>query len=256
MILQLKITLLYVLIFGFCIFTISSEEILLVVEHWPPWEIAYDKNKEKVTGGLAIELAEELFSRLNIKIRLDTVPWKRALISIEKGRADLIPMVAKTPEREQYMVYTHPIYTDPILLVYSTDKFSSFEWEDWKDLESYRIGITRGYYYGVPWNKALKKYGFNVVESASDIINIDMVLLGRVDLTLQFYSICKNIFKEFPGHEKLKFASKPVHKNVLHFGISKKSHLAAKLSEINKTIQEMKSDGTFKNILKDLYHEE
>ncbi len=250
-----KIFLQSIMVFSLGISAMAGETASMVVEHWPPWEIAYDADKENVTGGLAVELAEELFSRLDIRLTLRTVPWKRALLRIEKGQSDLIPMVAQNPERARYMLFTLPIHTTPVLFVYSTDRLKKFEWNRWEDLKPFRIGIIRGYFYGNPWNKAVKEHGLAFEEVTHDTINIRKLLTGRVDLVALFY-VGPNMLNDFPGRDKLRFAGKPIHKNILHFGISKKSFLAARLCEINKTIQEMKDDGTFKKILKEMYTED
>jgi polar amino acid transport system substrate-binding protein len=159
----------------------ANKKVTIVVEHWAPWEIAHDDNKANITDGLAIDILNELFSRLELDIEYKNTPWQRALKQIETGEIDLIPMVLKTPEREEYMTFTTPIYNDPILFAYSTDKHDALEWNSWEDLKSLKIGMTRGYTYG-GLNDAIKEGELDATVSTNDTQSIKKLLSGRFDI--------------------------------------------------------------------------
>lgn len=226
----------------------ANEEVTVVVEHWPPWEIAKDEKKEMVTEGVAIDLVKEMLDRLGLVSTLQTVPWKRAITNIRRGKADLIPMISKNQEREKYMLFTDLIYKDTILLTYSNMRFPIFEWHHWKDLSGYSFQVVNGYNYGHSWDEAATKYKFKVTTSISDMQSVRMLLGGRIDFIPVFNST-RALLKEIPGFDSLKFAKKPIYETKLYFGISKKSPLASKLTEINGVIKSMKVDGTFNRIL-------
>jgi len=254
----LKFVMIFVFTFIFSVKAKSNGQVArVVVEHWPPWEIAYDETKEEVTAGVAVEIVQEIFSRLDINFELHTAPWKRALLYIEEGKYDLIPMVSQNAQRTGYMVFTIPVYNDLVLLAYSTDKFKHFKWDKWEDLKPYEIRAVRGYNYGKAWNSAVEEYGLHVEESVTDIQNIKMLIGGRIELALLGYSSGVGIIRRMGGrgHEKIRFVENPIYKTVYNFGISKKSFLAKRLPEINKVLQEMKADGTLKKIMKELYIE-
>ncbi|WDD96908.1 substrate-binding periplasmic protein [Thalassomonas actiniarum] len=243
------------IIFFTCLSAAVSAEnrtAVIVVEHWPPWEIARDTKKEQVTEGLAVELIRILADRLDISIELKNAPWGRAQHMIKTGQADVIPMIIKNAEREADMLFTVPVYKDRLLFAYSTDKFETFEWQRWEDLRPYKVGITRGYNY-VSEITVKEDVYFEMV--TTDKMNILKLLHGRVDVIPLYYVSAIAMFKEIPGHEKLRFAEKPLATKVFRLGISKKSFLAEKIDEINKTLQEMQNDGTFKKILGEYYLE-
>ncbi len=220
----------------------------VVVEHWPPWEIALDAKKEKVTGGLAVEIVKVLANRLNIKTEFENVVWKFALRMIKAGRVDIIPMIVRNPEREAYMHFTVPVYEDEMLFVYSADMNKTFEWERWEDLKPFNIGITSEYNYPL-LRQAIKKHNLSIEEVKTDKQNILKLLLGRIDITPLYHSTAVAMFEEIPGSEKLRFSKKRIANRVFRFGISKKSFLATRVEEINNILQEMQDDGTFQNIL-------
>lgn len=224
----------------------------IVVEHWPPWEIADDEKRQQVTRGYAIEIIAELFSRMSIPLEFQYAPWRRALQLIKTGDADLVPMIAENQTRAAYMVFTVPVYRDPILLAYSLDTYKHFSWQHWADLSGYEIRAVRGYHYGDNWRDAVQEYSLTVSESATDEQNLKMLDQGRVELTPLLYSNGVSLL-EGNGYERIRFAEKPVFTTVLRFGISKKSFLVKRLPEINIHLNTMKRDGTFKRILGALY---
>ncbi len=181
---------------------VVASEIKIVVEHWPPWEIATDAAKQNVTGGLAVELSKELFGRLGYNVKLQTRPWKRAILNIQYGKTDVIPMISKTQERAVFMVFTKPMYKDPLVIAYSSDKFETFNWDQWADIKAFRIGIVNGYSYGKNWDKAAKNNQFDIEFVRSDKLNLKKVLKDRISLTLQYYSTARSIVKEIEGGEK------------------------------------------------------
>lgn len=231
----------------------TREHVRVVVEHWPPWEIANDEKKEVVTDGVAIELVDELMRRVKVPVEYVTVPWKRALSEVRLGKSDLIPMIAKDTAREEYMVFTTEIYADPILLAYSVENFEKFEWNNWEDLADYTFQLVRGYTYGNAWDEAVKKYNYQISMSTSDIQSIRMLAGGRIDLIPLFFVAGTQLLSENDLTKKIRFTSKPIKETTFYFGVSKRSFLAKRLPEINSHIQEMKRDGSFQKILKDLY---
>ncbi len=248
-------TFLFIITMSCAALTVDSDRARIVVEHWPPWEIALDKERKNVSSGVAIDLLNELFNRLNIKMELITVIWPRALLKIKTGEADLIPMVTITDERKRFMVFTDPVYFDSFLFAYSTDKLSNFQWQGWKDLVPYTIGATRGYHYSSDWKKAVNEYSLKINYNKNDISHLKMLLLGRIDIAPLLYSNAVGSMSSLPGHEKIRFSKKALSRIPLQLGISKKSFLAPKINKINTILKEMKKDGSYKRILNDLYLE-
>lgn len=68
----------------------------------------HDKNSQ--VSGIDIQLFQELANRLNIQLNITLVPWKRLLKMTKKS--DIVASFAlfKTPERESFSLFTHPIH--------------------------------------------------------------------------------------------------------------------------------------------------
>jgi polar amino acid transport system substrate-binding protein len=199
-----------------------AADIRIPVEHWPPWEIAEDQDRQMVSKGVAVELVREIFRRYGRDVQLQAVPWKRALFQMEHGLADLLPMVTQSKARQEYMVFTQPIFTDPVIFAYKPSVISQLKWKEWEDLRQYVIGTVSGYEYGPSWNLAVLKYGLSTEPSNKDSYNLKKLMAGRYDLTLQYRSVAKEILKTFPDNHGIILDSKPISQTDFRFAISKK----------------------------------
>ena len=227
----------------------ANEPVVKIVgDPWPPW---MQQEKGKEPSGYAVEIAQELFKRLNLNIDIRIVPFKRGLAKIKYGEADAILMVAKNKERSQYMLFKTPM-KETLFHLYHTEKLKNFKWGNWQDLQPYKIGIVGGFNYGKDWDKARKKYSYKTFEVTKDIQNIGKLLNGRVDLIILEKSNAIALFKDnLKFKNQLRPANKPVFEATTHLGISKKSFLATKINLIHETLQKMKKDGTYARLLKD-----
>mgnify|MGYP000163542360 FL=1 len=233
---------------------VFAADIRIPVEHWPPWEVAEDQEQQIVSKGIAVELAREIFRRYGKNIQLQSVPWKRALSQMEHGLADLLPMVTQSKARQKYMVFTQPIFTDPIVFAYKPSVIGQLNWKEWEDLRQYVIGIVHGYEYGPSWNLAVSKYGLRTEPSNKDSYNLKKLMAGRYDLTLQYRSVAKEILKTFPDNHGIILDSKSISQTDFRFAISKKSPLVQDIKIIDQIITDMKADGSYTKIMGGLDH--
>ncbi len=247
-ILFLICNLFFLICYVFCTTAADPPVVKVATDPWPPWT---EGKTGTPTGGIAVELVEELFSRLDLRTVVTIYPFKRALTRIETGMSDVVLMVGKNEERAGYMLFpTVPIVKEDILIYYPA-KWIKFEWHGWEDLKEYEIGTVIGYQYGKAWEDAVRKYQFKTQEVPTDLMNIDKLLSGRVDLILLGQANADSLMKIRPQcRGKLKAAGKPIYRNTLYFGISKKSFLAPRLSDIDRTLLQMQKDGTFEKIMR------
>jgi len=233
---------------------VFAADIRIPVEHWPPWEIAEDQEQQVVSKGIAVELVREIFRRYGKDIQLQAVPWKRALFQMEHGLADLLPMVTQSEARQKYMVFTQPIFTDPIIFAYKPSAIGQLKWKEWEDLRQYVIGTVHGYEYGTNWKSVVLKYGLRTEPSNKDSYNLKKLMAGRYDLTLQYRSVAFEILKTFPANHGIILDSKPISQTDFRFAISKKSPLVKDIKIIDKIITDMKVDGSYEEIMGNLDH--
>ncbi len=213
---------------------------------YPPW--TEGEQGSEAIGGIAVGIVEELFKRLNMETRVVVYPFKRGLEKIRHGEEDVILMVSRSQEREQYMSFTLPIRHVKHGFFYSAES-DNFDWDKWEDLKRYRIGNISGYNLGDDWKNAVKQYHLNVEEVKADVFNAEKLLLGRIDAFIADKEVMERLIEETPKYQgKFKWHDKPVYVSINNFGISKKSFLSPMLPNINTILQEMKDDGAFQRI--------
>ena len=56
--------------------------------------------------GSHTRLLREIFHSLDLQLRIDALPWKRCLLSIQYGKYDLVYSASKSAERQSYAIYS------------------------------------------------------------------------------------------------------------------------------------------------------
>lgn len=248
----------YMLALVLLVYAIAARgEAVVVVEHWPPWELV-DADTGEVSGGKAVELTRALFERLDVELDFQKVPWQRALTQVREGKADIIPMISRDPVRTNDMAFSDPVYHDQLLLVTAADKHTNGEcrWTRPGVLEDKTVGITRDYVYGGNWSRLRKDHQFRLARSNNDLSHLKKAISSRVDFSLQYYSFLQSsLGRSQIDRDELLFCEPAVEETALRLGISRQSPLAERLPEINRALQAMKEDGSYRAILGELYRE-
>ena len=229
----------------------DSPVIKVSSDPWEPWVLGSEGGA--ATGGVAVEAAEELFKRLGLETEINIYPYERCLDQMKSGDRDVLLMVKKTPEREQFMLFSDVAAREFQSIYYSPQRMAGFEWNDWDDLKPYTVGIVQGFNYG-EFAPAAEKYGIKTESVASDTQNIRKLLAGRVDLVILNRSTANYYMEQNPeARGKLEPASKNISFAEFHFGLSKNGKAATYLSGVNEALRDMKADGTLDRILGKLY---
>ena len=230
----------------------SKMRITLVEDPWPPYiEGEIDK---PASGGTLINLYKEVFRQIeDVEVSYHLMPWKRALIEVEKGSRDGIMALFKSPERLKVMDFTAPIFTGRTMLWYSLDKFpNKLKWDTIEDLKPYHIIMLRGSAMAKPLIDA-KNNGLtlNITNTNSHEQQFEIISRGRADIT---------VLTEIVGYHLLlnnglKGSIEPMEKplsadDVYYMGFSKNSPAKKLIPQINKIIKNMQKTGQVDRILR------
>ncbi|CAD5107474.1 ATP-binding protein [Zestomonas carbonaria] len=110
-------------------------------EGWPPFDIVEAGNYR----GISADYLELLAQRLGMRVEpvfLDD--WDRALEALRTGEVDVLPSVARTPEREGRMLFSQPYLVSNSLIFSRYD----VELQGLDDLAGKRVAMERGYALG------------------------------------------------------------------------------------------------------------
>lgn len=108
------------------------------------WEPFIDS--KRADGGVYIEMIRKILASQGHSIKVETVPFARAIAMLQDGSADILPAIWHTVERENTMVYSDSYSANR--LVFIKPKDSDFDCDGLPSLHGKKVGIIRGYGYG------------------------------------------------------------------------------------------------------------
>lgn len=224
------------------------ESAFFVDSPFPPYTIG--ELGEEPSGGIAVEIAEAVFSRLGVELRIQLTPWRRALKSVQTGRADGILLLMRSEEREQYVAFSDLVYEGREVFVFNRLVHPAFQWQTFADVQAYTLGLVEGYTYGEAFLAAVDELGIQVAYADSTEQNLAKLAAGRVDLVVEDERVVDCLLERNPRWQTtLESAEKPVTVYPYFMGISLASPLVELLPDINGALHGMREDGTMDAIL-------
>ncbi|GAA5314845.1 MAG: transporter substrate-binding domain-containing protein [Candidatus Pelagadaptatus aseana] len=195
--------------------------------------------------GYAVDIAREAIERVGLTPRLVARPWKRAQQEAMLGKG-VITGFSRTPSREAYYLFTEPLFSDRVLLIYNSRNPITFN--AYNDLAGLRIGISRGSNYSGEFNQMRPLLIMD--EDSSHIQRLRKLLAGRLDGAIfsgDMFTILFNADMAGLNVDNLIPAAKPISIDPNHLGIPNNlrgfdpEHLKRQLDQ---AIQAMHQDGT------------
>jgi len=185
----------------FCVFFILSQsisalpnQVKLSTKIWPPYHY-YDQNNE-ITG-ISVKVLTCSFSRLNIKLSIEVVPWSRAQQHTKLGISDGFFSASWNEARDQYATRSIDIASQN--WVWYTLKSNNIDPTSSKFKQTAKVVGTRGSNI-VHW---LHKNKYLVSAETSELKNmVNMILNGRVDAFMENELVAESLLMD--TNEKLK----------------------------------------------------
>lgn len=200
-------------------------------------------------GGIAVETAKELFSRMDMRAEITLHPWKRVLKLAKSGLSDGILLLMKTPEREEFLVYTIPYIISREMFYFNTEAHHDFTWNTYNDIARYTIGLVQGYTYGEEFLKAVETYNLNVQYADNTETNIRKLAANRIDLIVEEEIVTETYLSKHPEiGNKITAAEKPVTKYQYHMAFTRNTRFLELIHSINDVLSQMISDKTIESI--------
>ncbi len=107
---------------------------------WPPFSFRDERGN---FSGIAAGYMEVISDRLDMEIKpIWGLTWTQTLKQVKSGGVDLLPAVARTPEREKFLNFTKPYISFPVVI--ATRKDGPFV-DNLSDLKGLKVGVVAGY---------------------------------------------------------------------------------------------------------------
>jgi polar amino acid transport system substrate-binding protein len=223
---------------------VDDHIIRLATLDWPPYV-----GENLPQKGFTTAIVSEAFKRAGYEVKIDFLPWTRALQQADEGNYDAVYPEYYSDERDKTFMFSEQFASGP--LGFYKRKADPISYTKLEDLKTYRIGIVLGYINTPEFDAA----SYLQKETAtSDEQNIRKLLAGRIDLIVidkyvaQY--LIKNSITEATG--KLEFLEPPLLEQQLFVIFPRKTEGSAKkLAEFNMALKSMSEDGTLEHILQE-----
>ncbi len=223
----------------------SSDVLRMVyIENYPPlsWK------KDKVVTGISIDvLTEALQNRMGIKVSHMVYPWKRAQSMVKKGKAEGLITLPTDARRAYAKVCKETVFSANFTLFANTNNSRINQLKKIRridELKEFKIGHILGSGWAEKNLIDLNVQWVSNVES-----NLRKIAKGRIDATIYNTFVGNWTIKKLGlKNQVMEIPEAALRLIPYHLMINKNSKFVEILPKFDKTIKEMKNDGTLDRI--------
>lgn len=209
-------------------------------------------NKEKEYDGFDVDIAKELAKRLNVEAKFVAQEFSGLIPSLQKGKFDmLVSQVTITEDRQKQIDFTESYITNDVKVIVKEDNTSIQSVEDFKGK---KIGVGLGTNdEAFLRNELMPQVGDFQINTYDDVITTLKDLdAGRVDATINNAYALKPVIEQ--NGFKVKAVGEPIKSDKAAVAVKKGN--TDLVNALNKALDEMKKDGTYKEIFVKWFDEE
>ena len=212
-------------------------------ESLPPFILTGAPPEEKITGGIAYEIFQELQKRTGVKIPVKVMDWDRAYVKAEAECNTIIFPIAFIPSRQNKFKWVGPIC-----------KMSSYFYcSELNPIRLNQLSEARKYNIAVYKDDFLEQYlaglGFsNMLVGSTPEENARMLMTSKVQLWAANESTVNQIAMKAGSNYKLLQKAFKIIETDLYFGFYKDTPDTV-IYTFQTQLDNMKRDGTIKKII-------
>lgn len=193
--------------------------------------------------GLNVDLVRASFQKVGLATTIDILPWRRAKIIAEEGRAAALFMCSHRQERERHFHYSSKIRTVRTG-IYALAENDRLKIQLLTDIRSKRLGVTAGY----NLQDELDDVGIIYDRAPNDRELVAMLFARRSDYIYASEDIVAQILKRLNRSAQVRFF--PLHTDDLFVCFSRKWRGFQDIANrFEQGLIGIRADGTFKRIL-------
>lgn len=233
----------FTILLSLCSFYLVAQpsSVSLVSDVWPPFTNELSKR------AVAFDIVNTALQNVYVSTNFEITDFQDVIQSIQERKYDGSAALWKTPEREEFLLFSEPYLQNQLVLVGRRGSDVSFS--DLKELTTASIGLVESYAYGEEIT------GYEKVKwiyEKSDKKNFEKLLNGELDYILVDALLIQYLLQnqEEEVKEYLAIGSTPLSTHTLHFAVHKETEGGETLiNYFNREIQKMIQDGTYNEIL-------
>lgn len=189
--------------------------------------------------GFDVDLGRAVAQKLGVKAKFIEGRWDGLIAGLDGKRYDaVINQVGITPERQAKYDFSKPYIDSKVVLIIRDDNTTIKNFSDLKGQKSAQ-SLTSNY------SQLASKYGADIVPTDGFTQSVGLVITGRAAATLNDNLSFLDFKKHQPNAKVKVAASEPAN---APSGILVRKNQTALVDAINKALDEIKADGTYKTI--------
>lgn len=197
----------------------------------------HDKDGKLV--GFDVEIGQEIAKRLGVEAKFLEGKWDGLIAGLDANRYDaVINQVGITPERQKKYNFSEPYIASKAVLIVKTGNTDIKKFEDLKGRKAAQ-SLSSNY------GKIAREYGAEIVANDGFDQSVQLVLSGRAEATVNA-SLSFLDFKKQKPDVPLEVAAEL--ENADRSGVLLRKGEEDLLAEVNKALEQIKSDGTYAKI--------
>lgn len=220
----------------------TERRLRLASDVWPPFTDVEGKPR------VAIDLVQDALRRAGVASKTEIRDGFGGIVdALRSGELDGSAALWRTPEREEFLLYSRPYLENRLVLVGAEG--ADLSASSLAELSGRKVAVVAGYGYG----EAVKGVsGPRFVEGASDGENLQALLRGDVDYVLADELVVHHLFvhHEEKANRLLDAGKVPMAVRSLHFAVRRDYPDAERIvAAFNNEIFNMIADGSYNDIL-------
>ncbi len=218
---------------------LTDEEQAWLVEHpiihlgidsaWPPYEFLTEAGQYQ---GISADYLAIVSSVLDVKFVVGApVPWSETQKKLQNQQLDLTPSIAETPKRREFLSFTQPYISFPVVILTRVDEPFIGQLED---LAGQRVGVETDYF----TDEILQAHYPNIIPKRYPFLKdlLSALSLGQVDYILTNYASASYVVQKLQM-TGLKLAAVTPYQSPLAMGVRKDWPLFTSI--LNKVLAEI-----------------
>lgn len=225
------------ILLGFSVAT-HAKELIYVDTSVPP--LMYEADGKAI--GIYPALLAEISKRSGIEFDVVSIPWKRALLELDAGRAGIGALYKNTDRVKKYD-FSNKLF-DEVQIVYVRSG-NEFTFSGVGSLKGKTVGVIRGWSYGDEFDAAVKSGSIITEEVSSDEQNFKKLILGRIDAMIAIRESASAAIAAGDYKDKVAALNPPLSVSAAYIAFVKSAHKIDIIDKLNKAIKAIRDDGSF-----------
>jgi polar amino acid transport system substrate-binding protein len=220
---------------------------------WEPYAPYTFAGADGEASGADIDLIKAIGDEIGCSIVPVQLPWARILKEVERGALDLSTSTSRTPERDQWALFSEPYRETEIAIYVRRGEIPRFDLHDLADVpaQRLRLGVIVDYYYGEALAEAASDPEFVAwLDGAPDYrTNIRKLVSGRIDgFLVEDVAVIEAELARMGLRERVERYPLRIPGERLRFMFSRKTVEPEMVAQVDATVAKMRADGRLQAI--------